>query len=138
MNGKARPYLNPYVAGALLGTLLFLSFFITGGGLGASAGLNRVQVAVLDILAPGHVDRVGYMAEMAGGTRNPLNNSTVFLLLGSVLGGALSGWLNGRFKLEIRKGPHISNAPVWCWRLSAALLWFTAPAWPGAALLARP
>ena len=105
MNGKARPYLNPYVAGALLGTLLYLSFFITGGGLGASAGLNRVQVAVLDIFAPGHVDRVGYMAEMAGGTRNPLNNSTVFLLLGSVLGGALSGWLNGRFKLEIRKGP---------------------------------
>ncbi len=49
------------------------------------------------------------MAEMAGGTRNPLNNSTVFLLLGTVLGGALSGWLNGRFKLEIRKGPHISN-----------------------------
>ncbi len=45
MNGTARPYLNPYVAGALLGTLLFLSFFITGGGLGASAGLNRVQVA---------------------------------------------------------------------------------------------
>ena len=109
MNGNARPYLNPYVAGALLGTLLFLSYFITGGGLGASAGLNRVQVAVLDLFAPGHVDRVGYMAEMAGGTRNPLNNSTVFLLLGTVLGGALSGWLNGRFKLEIRKGPHISN-----------------------------
>ncbi len=109
MNGNARPYLNPYLAGALLGTVLFLSFFITGGGLGASAGLNRVQVAVLDFFAPAHVDRVGYMAEMGGGSRNALNNSTVFLLLGSVLGGALSGWLNGRFKLEIRKGPHISN-----------------------------
>lgn len=109
MNGTARPYLNPYLAGALLGTLLFLSFFITGAGLGASAGLNRVQVAVLDILAPVHVDRVGYMAEMGGGTRNALNNFAVFMILGTVLGGALSGWLNGRFKLEIRKGPHISN-----------------------------
>ena len=109
MNGNARPYLNPYVAGALLGTLLFLCFFITGGGLGASAGLNRVQVAVLDFFAPAHVDRVGYMAEMGGGTRSALNNSTVFMILGAVLGGALSGWLNGRFKLEIRKGPHISN-----------------------------
>ena len=49
-----------------------------------------------------------YMAEMGGGSRNPLNNSTVFMLLGTVLGGALSGWLNGRMKLEIRKGPHIS------------------------------
>jgi hypothetical protein len=109
MNDTARPYINPYVAGVLLGTLLFLSFFITGGGLGASAGLNRVQVAALDLFAPGHVDRVGYMAEMAGGSRNPLNNSTVFMLFGTILGGALSGWLNGRFKLEIRKGPRISN-----------------------------
>ena len=59
MNGTARPYLNPYVAGALLGIVLFLSYFITGGGLGASAGLNRVQVAVLDLFVPAHVDRVG-------------------------------------------------------------------------------
>src|SRR5512144_3098721 len=109
MNGTARPYLNPYVAGALLGILLFLCFFITGGGLGASAGLNRVQVAVLDFLAPAHVDRVGYMAEMGGGSRNALNNSTVFMILGTVLGGALAGWLNGRLKLEIRKGPHIGS-----------------------------
>ena len=77
--------------------------------MGASAGLNRVQVAVLDLFAPAHVDRVGYMAEMGGGARNALNSSTVFMILGTVLGGALSGWLNGRFKLEIRKGPHISN-----------------------------
>jgi hypothetical protein len=109
MSRMVRPYLNPYVGGALLGFLLFLTFFITGGGLGASGGLTHVQVAVLDVFAPAHVDRVGYMAELAGGTKNPLNNSTVFMILGTVLGGALSGWLNGRFKLEIRKGPHISN-----------------------------
>jgi uncharacterized protein len=109
MNRVARPYLNPYVGGALLGVLLFLTFFITGGGLGASGGLTHVQVAVLDVFAPAHVDRVGYMAELAGGSKNALNNSTVFMILGTVLGGALSGWLNGRFKLEIRKGPHLSD-----------------------------
>ena len=110
MNRVARPYLNPYVGGALLGVLLFLTFFITGGGLGASGGLTHVQVAVLDVFAPAHVDRVGYMAELAGGSKNALNNSTVFMILGTVLGGALSGWLNGRFKLEIRKGPHLSDS----------------------------
>jgi len=109
MNRVARPYLNPYVGGALLGVLLFLTFFITGGGLGASGGLTHVLVAVLDVFAPAHVDRVGYMAELAGGSKNALNNSTVFMILGTVLGGALSGWLNGRFKLEIRKGPHLSD-----------------------------
>ncbi len=109
MSRTVRPYLNPYVGGALLGFLLFLTFFITGAGLGASGGLAHVQAAVLDVFAPAHVDRVGYIAELAGGNRNPLNDSTVFMILGTVLGGALSGWLNGRFKLEIRKGPHISN-----------------------------
>jgi len=86
-----------------------LTFFITGGGLGASGGLTHVQVAVLDVFAPAHVDRVGYLAEVGGGNKSPLNNSTVFMILGTILGGALSGWLNGRFKLEIRKGPHVSN-----------------------------
>ncbi len=109
MSQKVRPYLNPYVGGALLGILLFLTYYITGGGIGASAGINRVQVAVLDLFAPAHVDRVGYMAEMGGGTRSPLNHSTVFLLFGALLGGALSGVLNGRMKPEIRKGPHISD-----------------------------
>jgi uncharacterized membrane protein YedE/YeeE len=46
---------------------------------------------------------------MGGGNRNALNNWSVFMLLGTVLGGALSGWLNGRMKVEIRKGPQISS-----------------------------
>ena len=109
MNRVVRPYLNPYVGGALLGILLFLAFFITGGGLGASGGLNHVQVALLNLFDHAHVDRVGYMAEIGGGSRNALNSWSVFMLLGTVIGGALSGWLNGRMKLEIRKGPHIGS-----------------------------
>ena len=37
----AKPYLNPYLSGTLLGIVLFLAFLITGAGLGASGGLNR-------------------------------------------------------------------------------------------------
>ena len=37
---EPRPYVNPYLAGTLLGVVLFLSFFITGGGLGASGALQ--------------------------------------------------------------------------------------------------
>ena len=51
MSRSVRRYLNPYVGGALLGVLLFLTFFITGGGLGASGGINRFQVAVVDLFA---------------------------------------------------------------------------------------
>jgi hypothetical protein len=68
---EPRPYTNPYVAGTLLGVVLFLSLYVTGGGLGASAAMSRVQTGVLDLVAPAHVDRVAYFAEMAGGRGAP-------------------------------------------------------------------
>ena len=105
---EPRPYVNPHVAGTLLGVVLFLSFYVTGGGLGASAGMSRVQTGVLDLLAPGHVDRVAYFAEMAGGSRSPWAHYAIYMLVGTVLGGFVSGLVNRRVKLETRKGPRIS------------------------------
>ena len=110
---QPRPYINPYLAGALLGVVLFLSFFFTGGGLGASGALSRIQTGVLDWIAPAHVDRVAYFAEMAGGHRNPWNNSQVFLVVGALLGGLASGLVNRRVKLETLKGPRISLQARW-------------------------
>jgi uncharacterized protein len=103
-----KPYLNPYVGGTLIGLALFLAFYITGSGLGASAAIARVQVAVLDVLAPRHVDHVAYFAEMGGGSLNPLDHSSVFMLLGTVLGGMVSGLLTHRFRPELNKGPNVS------------------------------
>lgn len=106
---KTRDYLNPYVAGTLLGLVLFLSFYVTGGGLGASAALNRVEAGLLDWVAPAHVDRVAYLAEMAGGSRSAWNYSGMFMLAGTLLGGFASGLLNGRLRWELRKGPNVST-----------------------------
>jgi len=39
-----KPFVNAYAGGILLGIVLFLSFFITGNGLGASGGMNRLIV----------------------------------------------------------------------------------------------
>jgi uncharacterized membrane protein YedE/YeeE len=106
---EPRPYLNPYLAGALLGVVLFLSFFLTGGGLGASGAMTHVQTGVVDLVAPEHVDRVAYLAELAGGKKNPWNDTSVFMLVGTVLGGLASGVANRRFRLELRKGPRVSG-----------------------------
>lgn len=107
---EPRPYLNPYVAGTLLGVVLFLTFYVTGGGLGASAGMSRVQTGVLDVLAPAHVDRTAYFAELAGGGRSAWNHYSVFMLAGTLLGGFASGLLNRRVRLELRKGPRVTTA----------------------------
>lgn len=104
-----KPYTHPYAAGILLGIVLFLAFFVTGNGLGASGGMNRLLVAAQDVLMPSHIDRVPYLLDMAGGDRNPLDSWVVFISVGTILGGAVSGWQHGRMKVEINKGPQVSN-----------------------------
>ena len=53
--------------------------------------MSRVQTGVLDLLAPAHVDRVAYFAEMAGGARSPWAHYAIYMLVGTVLGGFASG-----------------------------------------------
>ncbi len=106
---ESRPYINPYLGGTLLGVVLFLAFYITGNGLGASGGITHVVSFVLDLITPEHVDRTAYFAKFAGGFKAPLEDASVFMLIGTFLGGTISGLANRRFKLEIRKGPQISN-----------------------------
>ena len=110
---EPRPYVDPYLGGALLGLVLFASFFVTGGGLGASAALARVQTGVLDWLSARHVDRVAYFAELAGDARSPWAHYSVYMLAGTLLGGLVSGLLNRRVRLETRKGPRISARTRW-------------------------
>jgi hypothetical protein len=109
----AKPYVHPYFGGTLLGIVLFLAFFLTGNGLGASGGLNRLIVAVEDLVAPGHVDTTPYLLKMAGGIKNPLDDWTVPVFLGALVGGFTSGMIFGRVKLETNKGPNISNKTRW-------------------------
>lgn len=110
---RARPFVNPYLGGILLGLVLFIAFFLTGSGLGASGGLNRLLVVVQDAIAPGHVDRVTYLIDMAGGDRNPLDSWVVFMTIGTIAGGFVAGWRNGRLKIETNKGPRISRETRW-------------------------
>jgi uncharacterized membrane protein YedE/YeeE len=110
---RAKPYMNPYLAGAILGVVLFLAFFITGTGLGASGGLNRLLVYGENLVAPEHIDQVPYLLKMAGGNSNPLESWIVFLTAGTVLGGFISGLFGRRVKIETNKGPRIDNKTRW-------------------------
>lgn len=106
---KTRSYINPYVGGMLLGVTLFAAFYLTGAGLGASGAVNRVQISILDKVAPDAVDKMAYCAQLAGGDRNPLDAPSVMMLCGTLAGGIAAGSLSGRFKPEIRKGAGVSN-----------------------------
>lgn len=108
-----KAFMNPYLAGALLGVVLFLAYFLTGTGLGASGGMARLVAAGEDLVAPRHIDRVGHLAEMAGGEKNPLDHWIVLVTFGTLAGGFVSAFLNKRLKAETQKGPRISNRTRW-------------------------
>jgi len=115
MHRKRKPdsYWDPYLAGALLGILLALTFILTGHGLGSSGAVNRVLVAIEDQVVPEHVDTTPYLAEMAGGDRNPLDHWIVWQVGGLLAGGLASGWLHGRVRLETRHGAQITPRTRW-------------------------
>ncbi len=115
-------YWNPYISGILLGVVLFLSFFITSHGLGSSGGVNRIAVAVQDLVAPEYVDSVPYIARMAGGDRDPLDHWLVWEVAGILIGGFASGMLRKRVRLQTYHGPQISPRSRWGYAFLGGLI----------------
>jgi uncharacterized membrane protein YedE/YeeE len=108
-SSEKKPFINPYVAGIFLGIVLFSAFALTHSGLGASGAISRLQVAATSVVAQDHVNQVGYFAALGGGDRHPLDNTGVMMLLGTFAGGMVSAYRNRRLKVEVCKGPNISN-----------------------------
>ena len=110
---EMKPYAHPYKAAVLLGLVLFGAFFVTGNGLGASGGINRLLVVIEDAIYPAHVDRTAYLASMAGGESNPLDSWVVFVTIGLMIGGFASGLKNGRLNITTNRGPNVSVRMRW-------------------------
>ena len=96
-----RPYLNPYLAGGMLGLTLLASFLILGAGLGASAGIARVGAFAESCIAAGHVLSSKYFGSWGS---TPLRYYLVFMLLGTFLGGLLSALLGNRVHFTLERG----------------------------------
>jgi uncharacterized membrane protein YedE/YeeE len=107
------PLWNPYVAGVALGIVLFAAYFLSGFGLGGSGGIARTVAFCLDQVASEQVDRNAYFAPLAGGATNPLNHRMVWMMVGVLAGGFVSGWLAGRAGVETIKGPAVSTRTRW-------------------------
>jgi formate dehydrogenase gamma subunit len=102
-------YWPPYVAGAGLGITLLAAFLLMGEGLGASGGFTRYLVALLDWMAPAHTGQSAYWSRYLTPGQSPLINFLVFELIGVLIGGFVSGWLAGRCRIAVDKGPRISK-----------------------------
>jgi uncharacterized membrane protein YedE/YeeE len=107
---EEKKYMNPYLAGTLLGLLLLATIYITGRGLGASGAVKSFTVATVEVVAPEHTKTQNfykeYSAEHSG---SPLMNWLVFEVVGVLIGAFLSGLISNRLSLKLEHGPHIKQ-----------------------------
>jgi uncharacterized protein len=110
MNKKTeKPYLNPYLAGVGLGIVLLLAFVLMGRGLGASGAFTSVLTSGVDAISSAHAEQNEMYATYLGDRkRSPLTDWLVIELFGVIAGGFLSGFISGRIKKTVEKGPGIS------------------------------
>lgn len=115
---RGQAYMNPYLAGVGLGLVLLAAFVLMGRGLGASGAFSSTLAWTVDLLAPAHAAANEYYQGYLGdGSTHPLKAWLVFEVLGVLAGALLSGLLAGRVRVDVEKGPRVSNAA----RLAAAL-----------------
>jgi hypothetical protein len=102
-------YMNPYMAGTMLGIVLLLAMFVEGRGLGASGGFKYCVVSIVGAVDRPHAQESIYYSKYFEDGKKPLKNWLTIEILGVVAGGFLSGAISGRLKFKIEKSPRISN-----------------------------
>lgn len=103
-----RPFASPYLAGVILGVVLFAAFFVVGRGLGASGPMTRLSAWLYQLASPELAHSLRYYAEYLAGSRSVLLEYSVFSLLGTFVGAYTSAALGRRSRLAVEKGPRIS------------------------------
>ena len=118
-------YMNPYLAGALLGLLLLATIYITGRGLGASGAIKSYAIATADALAPSHTASTQFYQEYSQthSSGSPLMSWLVFEVVGVLIGAFLSGLISNRLNFKLEKGPHTTTKIRIAGALFGGLLW---------------
>jgi hypothetical protein len=108
--GRKTSYMNPYIAGVLLGLVVLAANFIAGRGVGASGAVKSTIVAVMEQVAPQHTANATFykdFGESHGG--NPLNSWLVYQMLGVLVGAFLSGIIARRMTWKVEHFPGITS-----------------------------
>lgn len=107
MNTSPAPYWRPLWAGIALGLALWLTFMITGHGLGASGFFVRLTAWFGDWLAPAATGANTYLGGLLDNGR-PLSAWISWEVVGVLIGASVSALANGRFRLTVEGGRSIS------------------------------
>jgi len=107
---RSQKYMNPYLAGFLLGLVLLVTIYVTGRGLGASGAVKSVLLSSVVTVAPNHSANTPYIKtyneEHPDG---PLKDWLVFEVIGVVIGAFFSGVISDRVGIKLERGANITN-----------------------------
>ncbi len=107
---ESRKYMNPYLAGFLLGLILLGTIYVTGRGLGASGAVKSVLMSAVAQLAPEHTANTPFLKSYNEEHPNgPLSDWLVFEVIGVIIGAFFSGVLSNRVGIKLERGPGITN-----------------------------
>lgn len=109
MSYTKQKYMNPYVAGVLLGLVITASFVITGQGTGASGAFKDILAAVVVKFTPGFAESSAFFSHYVGAEHSPAKAWLVFEILGVITGALISGALANRISLKIEHSPKITS-----------------------------
>ena len=107
-------YINPYLAGIILGLILTASFVIAGRGLGASGAIAQTLAESLPIQ--------GKYLESIDAPGSLLQSWIFVEVIGMFIGGLLSAKISGRYSLSTIKGNQSSNKRRYVWAFLGGIL----------------
>lgn len=108
-SGRPGPWMNPYLAGVGIGTVLLASFVVMGRGLGASGAFSSAAAAAMSAISPARAGGLEPYAAFLGSPRlGPLSDWLVVELVGVALGAAISAWWAGRTRFAVERGAGIT------------------------------
>jgi hypothetical protein len=116
-------YMNPYLAGVIMGLLIITAYYFSGEGLGASGGYRDIAIGTIEKVAPTYAEQNTYVAPHVGNEHSPTHSWLIYELLGVMFGAVISAALYGRLKFMIGKAPHITNKKRLIYALIGGALW---------------
>ena len=110
-NPLSKPRWSPYVVGAAIGVLSWITFGLMKKALGTSTTFVSVAGLIESLFAPEHVKQNAYLSKYVVDT--PAIDWQMMLVIGLFLGALISNLLS--------KSHHIERVPeLWAWRFGPA------------------
>jgi len=109
MEDKSKKYMNPYLAGVILGLVIMAAFFFSGEGLGGSGAFKDIVKTTVVNIAPEYAANTHYFKSATESEHSPIKTWLIFEVLGVLLGGVISGAFAGRLKLKVEHSPNITS-----------------------------